>query len=131
MERVPQQTDERFEAAVRAGHRRARRVADGIKDFREYLYGNPTKTAEHLLFIVPREMDAFERKAWACFRYDLRRRRKGDGFAIEDFSAALGFFRIATPYYMLERAMQHWGMLVDSGLSGERLLLAVCESSLE
>ena len=131
MERVPQQPEERFEAVLREGHRRARRVADGIKDFHEYLYGNPTKTAEHLLFIVPREMDALERKAWACFRYDLGRRRKGDGFAVEDFSAALAFFRIATHYYMLERAIQRWAVLVNSGLSGERLLLAVCESFLE
>jgi RNA polymerase sigma factor (sigma-70 family) len=84
-----------------------------------------------LLIIVPNQMDALEREAWASFRYDLGRRRKGDGFALEDFSAALGLFRIATHYYTLERVIQRWAVLVNSGLSGERLLFGVCESFLE
>jgi DNA-binding CsgD family transcriptional regulator len=131
MKRVPQQPEERFEAVLREGHRRARRANDFIKDFREYLYENPTKAADDLLFIVPKEMDALEREAWARFGYDLRRRRKGDDFALEGFSAVQEFIRIATHYYTLERVMRRWAVLVNIGLSGESLLLEVCEQFLE
>jgi hypothetical protein len=85
LKREPHQPDEPFEAVLREAHRRARRVAYSFNDFRKYLYENPTKTAENLLSIVPKEMDALERKAWACFRYDLGKRRKGQGFALEDW----------------------------------------------
>jgi DNA-binding CsgD family transcriptional regulator len=131
MKRVTQQPKERFEAVVREGHRRARQVNILTKDFHEYLYEDPVKGAEDLLFIVPKEMDALEREAWACFGYDLGRRRKRDDFALRGFSAALEFVRIANRYYTLERVMQGWAVLVNSGLSGERLLLGVCESFLE
>jgi DNA-binding CsgD family transcriptional regulator len=131
MKRVTQQPKERFEAVVREGHRRARQVDILTKDFHEYLYEDPVKGAEGLLFIVPKEMDALEREAWACFGYDLGRRRKRDDFALRGFSAALEFVRIANRYYTLERVMQRWAVLVNSGLSGERLLLGVCESFLE
>jgi DNA-binding CsgD family transcriptional regulator len=131
MKRVSQQPDEQFETALREAHRRARRVNDSFKDFREYLYGNPTKTAEHLLFIVPREMDALERKASACFGYDLKSRRRDDNFAIKGFPAAQEFVRIANHYYTLERVTQRWAVLAISGLSGKPLLLEVCESFLE
>lgn len=131
MKPVPQQPEERFEAVLREGHRRARRVDNLIKDFREYLYENPTKAAEDLLFIVPKEMDALESEAWTCYRYDLKKRRKSDEFEVADFSAAQEFVRIATHYYTLERVMRRWAVLVSSGLSGEPLLLEVCESFLE
>jgi DNA-binding CsgD family transcriptional regulator len=131
MKYVPQQPEERFEAVLRQGHRRARQVDNLIKDFHEYLYENPVKGAEDLLFIVPREMDALEREAWASFGYDLGRRRKRDDFALKGFSAALEFVRISNRYYTLERVMRRWAMLVNSSLSGERLLLEVCGSFLE
>jgi DNA-binding CsgD family transcriptional regulator len=76
-------------------------------------------------------MDAWQQEASSRFGYDLARRCKRDDFTIEDFSAAVEFVRIATHYYTYERVMKRWAALVDSGLTGEHLLVGVCEAFLE
>ena len=89
MKREPHHPGDRFEAVLREAHRRARRVSDAIEDITKYLYENPTKAAQFLLFVVPKWMDAWQATAVSRFGYDLENRKRRDDFAVETFQDAL------------------------------------------
>jgi hypothetical protein len=133
MTRVPQQPDERdrLEAGLRAVHRRARRFDDELKDLAAYCYENPSKNAQALLFLVPRQMDAWQQEALSRFGYDLENREKREDFAIETYQDAVELVRLMNHYYTYDGAMERWTTLVDNGLSGEQLAIKVCEAFVE
>ena len=73
MKRVTQQPDkrDRFQAVLREQQRQARQFDDEPKDLARYLYKNPRKEAQALLFLVPRQMDAWQQEASSRFGYNL------------------------------------------------------------
>jgi DNA-binding CsgD family transcriptional regulator len=128
MKRVPQQPEEHFEAVLREGHRRARRVNDAIEDFTKYLDENPTKAAQDLLFIVPKWMDACQAIAVSRFGYDLENRKKREDFAVETFQDALEFVQLMNHYYTNDLVMERWVAFQDEGMVGKQLAQAVCDA---
>jgi hypothetical protein len=133
MERVPQQPDKRdqFEALLREQHRRTRQFDDQLKDLAEYFYEKPIKAAQHLLFLVPRQMDAWQAIALSRLGFDLENRERREDFAIETFQDAVELVRLMKHYYTYDRAMERWATLQDEGLVGEQLAQAVCDAFLE
>ena len=127
MERVPQQPDEgdRFEAVLRAVHGRARQFDDELKALTGHLHENPSKEAQTLLFLVPRQMDAWQQEAMSRFGYDLENRGMTKDFSVETLQDAVGLVRLMNHYYTYDRAMEHWAALVDNGLSGEQQAIKV------
>src|ERR671912_2302487 len=75
MDSTPQQPDEgdRFEALLREHHKVARRVDVHLKDFADYLQGNPAEVTRHLVIIVPQQMDAWRQEAVEKYGYDPER----------------------------------------------------------
>jgi hypothetical protein len=71
MDRTPQQPDQeaRLEALLREYHKRARQVDVHLKDFADYLQGNPAEATRHLLIIVPQQMDAWRQEAVEKYGY--------------------------------------------------------------
>ena len=105
MKRVPQQPDkrDRFEAVLREQQRRARQFDDEPKDLARYLYKNPRKEAQALLFLVPRQMDAWQQEASSRFGYNLENRKKREDFAIDTFQDAVELIRLMNHYYTCDR----------------------------
>src|SRR3712207_9298814 len=104
MERVPEQPDkrDRFEAVLREQQRRVRQFDDELKDLARYLYKNLSE-AQALLFLVPRQMDAWQQVASSRFGYDLENRKKREGFAIETFQDAVELVPLMNHYYTCDR----------------------------
>jgi hypothetical protein len=105
MKRVPQQPDkrDRFEAVLREQQRQARQFDDEPKDLARYLYKNPRKEAQALLFLVPRQMDAWQQEASSRFGYNLENRKKREDFAIDTFQDAVELIRLMNHYYTCDR----------------------------
>ena len=134
MDSTPQQPKEgdRFEAVLREHHKVARRVDVHLKDFADYFQGNPAEVTRHLLIIVPQQMDACRQEAIEKYGYDPER---GEVSNLEEtlISAkdAQKLTSLFTHYHTCRLVMEQWEWFVQSGLSGERLQLAVCQSVIE
>jgi DNA-binding CsgD family transcriptional regulator len=134
MDSTPQQPDggDRFEAVLREYHKRARQVDVHLKDYADYLQGNPAEATRHLLIIVPQQMDACRQEAVEKYGYDLER---GEVPNLEETlktaKDALKLTSLFTHYHTCRLVMEQWEWFVQIGLSGERLQLAVCQSVIE
>jgi hypothetical protein len=134
MDSTPQQPDgaDRFEAVLREYHKRARQVDVHLKDYADYLQGNPAEATRHLLIIVPQQMDACRQEAVEKYGYDPER---GDISNLEETlktaKDALKLTSLVTHYHTCRLVMEQWEWFVQIGLSGERLQVAVCQSVIE
>jgi hypothetical protein len=134
MDSTPQQPDggDRFEAVLREYHKRARQVDVHLKDFADYLQGNPAEATRHLLIIVPQQMDACRQEAVEKYGYDPER---GEISNLEETlktaKDALKLTSLVTHYHTCRLVMEQWEWFVQIGLSGERLQVAVCQSVIE
>jgi hypothetical protein len=134
MDSTPQQPDggDRFEAVLREYHKRARQVDVHLKDYADYLQGNPAEATRHLLIIVPQQMDACRQEAVEKYGYDLER---GEVPNLEETlktaKDALKLTSLFTHYHTCRLVMEQWEWFVQIGLSGERLQVAVCQSVIE
>ena len=134
MDSTPQQPDEgdRFEALLREHHKVARRVDVHLKDFADYLQGNPAEVTRHLVIIVPQQMDAWRQEAVEKYGYDPER---GEVLNLEkspkSAKDAQKLTALVTHYHTCRLVMEQWEWFVEIGLSGERLQLAVCQSVIE
>jgi len=85
-----------------------------------------------LLIIVPQQMDACRQEAIEKYGYDPER---GEVSNLEEtlISAkdAQKLTSLFTHYHTCRLVMEQWEWFVQSGLSGERLQLAVCQSVIE
>jgi hypothetical protein len=131
MNHAPQPPEERLEAALRDAHRRARRVDAAIRDFTNYLYENPTKVAQDLLFLVPRWMDTWRAIAISRFGYDMENRKKREDFAVDNFQDALELVQLMNHYYTSDLVMERWAAVKNEGLVDEQLARAICDAFIE
>jgi DNA-binding CsgD family transcriptional regulator len=131
MDSTPQQPKERdrFEALLREGHKLARRVDDHLKEFADYLQGNPAEVTRHLLIIVPQQMDAWRQEAIEKYGYDPERGEVSNlEETLKSAKDAQKLTSLVTHYHTSRLVMEQWEWFVQIGLSGERLQLAVCQS---
>jgi hypothetical protein len=134
MDSTPQQPKEgdRFEAVLREYHKRTRQVDVHLKDFADYLQGNPAEATRHLLIIVPQQMDACRQEAVEKYGYDPER---GEISNLEETlktaKDAQKLTSLFTHYHTCRLVMEQWEWFVQIGLSGERLQVAVCQSVIE
>src|SRR5918993_1539238 len=134
MDSTPQQPKEgdRFEAVLREHHKLARRVDVHLKEFADYLQGNPAEVTRHLVIIVPQQMDAWRQEAVEKYGYDPER---GEVLNLEkspkSAKDAQKLTALVTHYHTCRLVMEQWEWFVEIGLSGERLQLAVCQSVIE
>jgi DNA-binding CsgD family transcriptional regulator len=134
MDSTPQQPDggDRFEAVLREYHKRARQVDVHLKDFADYLQGNPAEATRHLLIIVPQQMDACRQEAVEKYGYDLERGEVPNlEETLKSAKDVLKLTSLFTHYHTCRLVMEQWEWFVQIGLSGERLQLAVCQSVIE
>jgi transposase-like protein len=134
MDSTPQQPKERdrFEALLREGHKLARRVDDHLKEFADYLQGNPAEVTRHLLIIVPQQMDAWRQEAIEKYGYDPERGEVSNlEETLKSAKDAQNLVALVTHYHTSRLVMEQWEWFVQIGLSGERLQLAVCQSVIE
>jgi DNA-binding CsgD family transcriptional regulator len=134
MDSTPQQPKERdrFEALLREGHKLARRVDDHLKEFADYLQGNPAEVTRHLLIIVPQQMDAWRQEAIEKYGYDPERGEVSNlEETLKSAKDAQKLTSLVTHYHTCRLVMEQWEWFVQIGLSGERLQLAVCQSVIE
>ena len=134
MDSTPQQPKEgdRFEAVLREHHKVARRVDVHLKDFADYLQGNPAEATRHLLIIVPQQMDAWRQEAVEKYGYDPERGEVSNlEETLKSAKDAQKLTSLVTHYHTCRLVMEQWEWFVQIGLSGERLQLAVCQSVIE
>jgi hypothetical protein len=134
MDSTPQQPKERdrFEALLREGHKLARRVDDHLKEFADYLQGNPAEVTRHLLIIVPQQMDAWRQEAIEKYGYDPERGEVSNlEETLKSAKDAQKLTSLVTHYHTSRLVMEQWEWFVQIGLSGERLQVAVCQSVIE
>src|SRR5215212_3508575 len=134
MDSTPQQPDEgdRFEAVLREYHKRARQVDVHLKDFADYLQGNPAEATRHLLIIVPQQMDTWRQEAVDKYGYDPERGEVSNlEETLKSAKDAQKLSALVTHYHTCRLVMEQWEWFVEIGLSGERLQLAVCQSVIE
>jgi DNA-binding protein Fis len=72
MDSTPQQPDEgdRFEAALREHHKRARQVDLNLKDFTNYFKEDLANVTQYLLSAVPQQMEAWRQEALKRYGYN-------------------------------------------------------------
>jgi DNA-binding CsgD family transcriptional regulator len=131
MDSTPQQPEEgdHFEAVLREGHKLARRVDVHLKDFADYLQGNPAEVTRHLLIIVPQQMDACRQEAVEKYGYDPERGEVSNlEETLKSAKDAQKLTSLGAHYHTCRLVMEQWEWFVQIGLSGERLQLAVCQS---
>jgi hypothetical protein len=134
LDSTPQQPKEgdRFEAVLREHLKAARRVDVHLKDFADYLRGNPAEVTRHLVIIVPQQMDAWRQEAVEKYGYDPER---GEVLNLEkspkSAKDAQKLTALVTHYHTFRLVMEQWEWFVQIGLSGKRLQLAVCQSVIE
>jgi hypothetical protein len=131
MDSTPQQPEEgdHFEAVLREGHKLARRVDVHLKDFADYLQGNPAEVTRHLLIIVPQQMDACRQEAVEKYGYDPERGEVSNlEETLKSAKDAQKLTSLGAHYHTCRLVMEQWEWFVQIGLTGERLQLAVCQS---
>jgi hypothetical protein len=132
MDNTPQQPDEgdRFEAVLREYHKRARQVDVNLKDFTNYFQQNLANVTRYLLSAVPQQMEAWRQEALKRYGYDPERGEVGLSLeeAIESAEDAKGLVILLNNYHTYRRVIELWEWSVQSGLRGERLQMAVCQS---
>ena len=139
MSRAPRQPKEvdRFEAVLREGHKLARQFARQIdvcvKDITDYFGENLADATRHLLVAVPQQMDAWRQEAVERYGYDPERGELGTSLdqSVKSVEDAQGLVTLLNHYYTYLLVVKQWEWFVQSGLSGERLQSAVCQSIIE
>ena len=132
MDSTPQQPDggNRFEAVLREHHKRARQVDLNLKDFTNYFQENLANVTQHLLSAVPQQMEAWRQEALDRYGYDPERGEVGLSLeeALKSAEDAKGLVILLHNYHTYRLVIELWEWWVQSGLRGERLQMAVCQS---
>jgi DNA-binding CsgD family transcriptional regulator len=132
MDSTPQQPDEgdRFEAALREHHKRARQVDLNLKDFTNYFKEDLANVTQYLLSAVPQQMEAWRQEAQKRYGYDPERGEVGLSLeeALKSAEDAKGLVILLHHYHTYRLVIELWEWWVQSGLRGERLQMAVCQS---
>jgi DNA-binding CsgD family transcriptional regulator len=135
MDRTSQPPDEgdHFEAVLREHHKLARQFDVGLKDLADYFQENLADVTRHLLSAVPKQMEAWRQEALRKYGYDPEHRESAsslEGF-VKSAEDAKGLVALLNHYYTYSLVIEQWKCYVQSGLSGERLQMAVCQSVIE
>jgi hypothetical protein len=129
MSRAPRQPKkvDRFEAVLREGHKLARQFDVGLKDLANYFQENLPNATRHLLVAVPQQMDAWRQEAVEKYGYDPERREWTPNCeeSVKSAEDAQGLVTLLNHYYTYRLVLKQWEWSVQSGLSGERLQMAV------
>lgn len=135
MDSTPQQPNERdrLEAVLREHHKMVRRFNTSLKDLGDYFRGNPPEATRHLLVAIPQQSEAWRQEALKKYGYDLERHAwiSRPEESIKSAGDAQGLIALLNHHGTYRLVMEQWKLLVQNGLSGERLQLAVCESVIE
>jgi DNA-binding CsgD family transcriptional regulator len=135
MSRAPQQPKEvdRFEAVLREGHKLARQFDVCLKDITDYFGENLADATRQLLVAVPQQMDAWRQEAVEKYGYDPGRREWPPNCeeSVKSAEDAQNLVTLLNHYYTYRLVVKQWESFVRSGLSGERLHSAVCQSIIE
>jgi DNA-binding CsgD family transcriptional regulator len=135
MSRAPQQPKEvdRFEAVLREGHKLARQFDVCLKDITDYFGENLADATRQLLVAVPQQMDAWRQEAVEKYGYDSGRREWPPNCeeSVKSAEDAQNLVTLLNHYYTYRLVVKQWESFVRSGLSGERLHSAVCQSIIE
>jgi DNA-binding CsgD family transcriptional regulator len=135
MDSTPQQPNEgdRFETVLREHHKLARQFDVYLKDLADYFRENLAETTRHLLIAVPQQMDAWREEAVRKYGYDPERGELGTSLdqSVKSAEDAQGLVALLNHYNTYRLVIKLWKWWVQSGLSGERLQMAVCQSVIE
>ena len=135
MDSTPQQPNEgeRFETVLREHHKLARQFDVGLKDLADYFRENLAETTRHLLVAVPQQMDAWREEAVRKYGYDPERGELGTSLdqSVKSAEDAQGLVALLNHYSTYQLVIKLWKWWVHSGLSGERLQMAVCQAVIE